>query len=55
MLADNVPIHRLVAGLAGRINHLDRSGNVAEMEFELPTRGDEAAPAPAIITACAGS
>jgi RimJ/RimL family protein N-acetyltransferase len=44
MFADNVAIHRLVARLAVRVTNRHRSGNVSEMEFDLPTRRDDAGP-----------
>jgi protein lysine acetyltransferase len=40
MLTDNVAIHRLVGRLAVAVTHRTRSGNVSEVEFELPTRRD---------------
>lgn len=55
MLSDNVPIHRLVQRLAGQITHRSRSGNVSEVEFELPTRRDGAGTAPAMIGAWGSS
>lgn len=55
MLADNAPINRLVARQAVGVSERRRSGNVAEVEFGLPTRRGDAGPAPAIIAGCAGS
>ena len=55
MLSDNVSIRRLVERLAVQVTHRSGSGNVSEVEFELPTRRDGAGPAPAIIGAWGGS
>ena len=57
MLADNVPIRRLVDGLAVAVTHRARTGNVSEVEFVLPTRdaAPAPAPAPAMIGAWGGS
>jgi RimJ/RimL family protein N-acetyltransferase len=43
MLTDNVPIHRLVDGVAVGVTHRTRSANVSEVEFQLPTRRDHLA------------
>jgi RimJ/RimL family protein N-acetyltransferase len=58
ILADNVAIRRLIERLAdGPINRR-RDGNILEVDFPLPTRGDISPPnrgARAIIATCAGS
>ncbi|HWE10140.1 MAG TPA: GNAT family N-acetyltransferase [Solirubrobacteraceae bacterium] len=58
ILADNVAIRRLIDRLADGPVNRRREGNVLELDFPLPTRGDVEPPsrgAPAMIAACAGS
>ena len=55
MFADNVAIQRLVQRIAVQVTRHERSGEVLEMRFALPTRHDVAAPQPAIIGAWDGS
>ena len=55
MLTDNVAIHRLVGRFAGTATHRTRSGNLSEVEFELPTRREVPALVFAMIAAWDGS
>jgi RimJ/RimL family protein N-acetyltransferase len=58
ILADNLAIRRLIERLAAGPVGSRRAGNVLEVDFPLPTRGNTAAPtrgAAAMIAGCAGS
>jgi RimJ/RimL family protein N-acetyltransferase len=55
MLTDNVAIHCLVGRFAGTVTHRTRSGNLSEVEFELPTRREVPALVFAMIAAWDGS
>jgi RimJ/RimL family protein N-acetyltransferase len=58
ILADNVAIRRLIERLADGPVNRRRDGNILEVDFPLPTRGDVEPPsrgAPAMIAACGGS
>ncbi len=63
IFADNMPIRHMIDRLAAGPIIRHREGNVLEVEFPLPTRQEETAPAhdedepgaPAMIAACAGS
>lgn len=55
-LADNAAIHRLLSRLAGGRLQARRSGEITELEVELPARGgDIGSTTPAMIAACVGS
>ena len=54
ILADNMPIRRLIERLAAGPITRRRAGNVLEVEFPLPVRGAEKPDAPGMIATWAG-